>query len=475
MTFKPILAGALFLIAISGSLDAQTPPANVPPASPNNIVDTPLPNKVLGQESLSGRYGANAEVTSIVQDIPVFRSPYAGANSLRAHGETEVSHSYTLYLWAHPNPRLEFYVNPEIALGNGVSDGDGLAGYSNGDLIGQPMFRPDPYLARAFVRWRIPLKSSGGANAQDQAVKPANDIIGGRLPASRLVIVVGKIAISDHIDTNAYANNARTQFFNTAFVNNLAYDKAGDPRGYTHGVVISLVRPHFAVRLGTVALPTVAGGPHVSYNLRSQHSEQLEIELHPKLLTEPNAQAMVLRLLAYRNEGTMGRYRDALNTTPGTTPDVTTVRKRGAAKYGFGLNFEQGLSDGRATGIFGRFGWNDGATETVSSAEADRLMSLGGQISGAHWKRGNDILGIALAQSDLSSAHKRYLAAGGLGLTLGDGGLTYGSERVAEVYYSYQLTANASLSPDYQLVHNPGFNRDRSPASLVSLRLHLKF
>ena len=151
------------------------------------------------------------------------------------------------------------------------------------------------------------------------------------------------------------------------------------------------------------------------------------------------------------------------------------MRKRGAAKYGFGLNFEQGLSDGRATGIFGRFGWNDGATETVSSAEADRLMSLGGQISGAHWKRGNDILGIALAQSDLSSAHKRYLAAGGLGLTLGDGGLTYGSERVAEVYYSYQLTANASLSPDYQLVHNPGFNRDRSPASLVSLRLHLKF
>lgn len=458
-----LLIPALF----TSSLHAQTPPV-----SPGETEETPLPNKVLGQTPLSAKYGANAEVTYILQNLFPFHSAYSGTNSLPSRRETEVSHSYTLYLWAHPSPRFEVYVNPELALGHGVGDGDGLAAYSDGDLIGQPNFRPQPYLARAFVRWRIPLQPGKKGS---QTINPANDVVGGHLPASRLVFAVGKIAVSDHIDVNIYANNARTQFLNNAFVNNLAYDKAGDPRGYNHGVVVSLLRPAFAVRFGSVAMPTISGGPNCSYNLRSQHAEHIEIEAHPKLLRGPSAQPMILRFLSYRNVGTMGRYRDALEAAAGTTPDVTAVRRRGAYKYGFGLNFEQGLSDGGVTGIFGRFGWNDGQTETFSYAEADRVLSFGGQVSGLRWKRPNDILGIAAAQSDLSHAHKDYLAAGGAGLALGDGALSYGSERVAEVYYAYQLTATTSLSPDYQYIRNPGFNRERGPASLLSVRLHLTF
>lgn len=61
-------------------------------------------------------------------------------------------------------------------------------------------------------------------------------------------------------------------------------------------------------------------------------------------------------------------------------------------------------------------------------------------MSGVHWKRSKDILGAAVAQSDLSAAHEDYLAAGGVGLSLGDGRLHYGSEQVAEVYYSLGLT-----------------------------------
>ncbi len=463
-----VLIACVFALA-NGSLHAQTPAA--PPASPPQTGETPLPNKVLGRSPLQKKYGANAELTDILQNLFPFHSAYSGTNSLPSRRETEVSHSYTLYLWAHPTPRFEAYVNPELALGQGTGAGDGLAAYSNGDLIGQPNFRPQPYLARAFVRYRVPLEGGG----PKQAIKSGNETIGGNLPASRLVFVAGKFAVSDHIDLNTYANNARNQFFNNAFVNNLAYDKAGDPRGYTDGGIVSIIRPGLAVRFGSVALPTVSGGPDVSYNLRSQHAEQLEVETHPKLLGGAKAQAMILRLLAYRNEGTMGRYRDALAAAQGMTPDVTAVRRRGAFKYGFGLNFEQGISDGGASGIFGRFGWNDGQTETFSYAEADRVASFSGQVSGAHWKRANDILGVAVAQSDLSSAHKEYLAAGGLGLTLGDGALSYGSERVAEVYYSYQLTSNASLSPDYQFIKNPGFNRDRGPVSLAALRLHLTF
>ena len=474
MTMRIIFTVCFFVLA--GSLHAQTPAAAGAAASTSQMGETPLPNKVLGRAPLGKKYGANAEVTYILQNLFPFHSAYSGTNSLPSRRAAELSHSYTLYLWAHPSRRFEVYVNPELALGHGIGDGDGLAAYSNGDLIGQPNFRPQPYLARAFVRYRVPLQGGSDGNASPkQNVKPGNDIIGGSLPASRLVFVAGKFAISDHIDTNTYANNPRNQFLNNAFVNNLAYDKAGDPRGYTHGGVVSILRPGLAVRFGSVALPTVSGGPDVSYNLRSQHAEQLEVETHPKLLNGVHAQALVLRLLAYRNEGTMGSYRDALGAAQGMTPDVTAVRRRGASKYGFGLNFEQGISDGGASGVFGRLGWNDGRTETFSYAEADRVVSFGGQVSGAHWKRPQDVLGVAVAQSDLSKDHNDYLAAGGLGLALGDGALSYGSERVAEVYYSYQMTSNASLSPDYQFIHNPGFNRDRGPVSLISLRLHLTF
>src|SRR5437879_3022561 len=137
----------------------------------------------------------------------------------------------------------------------------------------------------------------------------------------------------------------------------------------------------------------------------------------------------------------MGRYRDALAQAQGSgkPPDVTAVRQSGAAKHGFGLNFEQPLAEGGATGLFGRWGWNDGATESFAYTEADRTLTFGGQLSGAHWRRSQDRVGVALAWNGLSAAHRDYLAAGGTGFVLGDGRLRYGAERVFEAYYSYQL------------------------------------
>lgn len=465
----PVGPSALLMTAlclVPPSLYAQTPAAEP--------TQTPLPNQVLGQVIAPTKYAVIGESTFILQALPAFHNPYAGTNSLPGHGAVSFSHTYALYAGVRLTPRLEAYLNPEIALGNGIGAGDGLGAYSNGDLIGQPSLRADPYLARAFLRWRIPLVSSQRPKPR-QIVSPGNDVIGGSLPAARLVLIAGKLAVSDHIDVNAYANNARTQFLNAAFINNVAYDRAGDTRGYTHGVVASVLYPNAALRFGFVAPPTVAGGVDTSYHLPSQHSEQAELELHPEFSPSQHT-PLIVRLLAYRNVGTMGHYADALSSASGgAPPDVTAVRRRGAEKYGFGLNFEQALADSGASGVFGRLGWNDGHTETFSTAEVDRVVSLGGQISGAHWHRASDVLGVAIAQSDLSGPHKAYLAAGGLGLALGDGALSYGSERVVEAYYAYQLSPKASLSPGYQFIQNPGFNRARGPASVASLRLHVTF
>jgi high affinity Mn2+ porin len=71
--------------------------------------------------------------------------------------------------------------------------------------------------------------------------------------------------------------------------------------------------------------------------------------------------------------------------------------------------------------------------------------------------------------------HQDYLARGGEGFLLGDGGLTYGEEQVVEAFYRIQLGRYTQLSPDLQYIRNPGYNRDRGPATVVSMRLNVRY
>ena len=86
----------------------------------------------------------------------------------------------------------------------------------------------------------------------------------------------------------------------------------------------------------------------------------------------------------------------------------------------------------------------------------------------------HDRIGIGYAVNALSKDHRDFLAAGGMGILIGDGRLNYGSERVLEGYYRVAVTAYASLTADYQNLRNPAYNRDRGPVSILGLRLHIQ-
>jgi high affinity Mn2+ porin len=47
-------------------------------------------------------------------------------------------------------------------------------------------------------------------------------------------------------------------------------------------------------------------------------------------------------------------------------------------------------------------------------------------------------------------------------------------EIITEVYYALQLLRWFAASVGYQFFDNPGYNRDRGPVSVVSLRGHLE-
>jgi high affinity Mn2+ porin len=96
-------------------------------------------------------------------------------------------------------------------------------------------------------------------------------------------------------------------------------------------------------------------------------------------------------------------------------------------------------------------------------------------VNGKRWGRPDDTWGLSGIVSGLSSEHRAYLAAGGDGFILGDGRLNYGPEEVIEAYYLWQPVKWLSITPDYQFIQNPGYNRDRGPVSVFGIRAHAQF
>ncbi len=403
------------------------------------------------------------------QNVPGFHSPYEGEHSFRTDGGEghNLTHIYGVYLGSQVLPSLQAYLDIEMAKGSGISKGQGLGGYTDGDVIrtGTVDLGTGPYIARAYLRYSYTL------SAETEKVERGQDQLPGNEPNSRLEIKAGRLAIADDFDLNSYANNTRTQFLNYSFINNTAWDYAANTRGYTNGFVISLFQPKWRLAFGGYQMVTTANGNIFDEHILQAQGSNLELTL------KPNNAGTVIRLLTFLNQGRMGNYADAIALGHATSavPSVLADEKPGRTKYGFGLNFEQPIGDNGETGIFGRLGWNDGHNETFSYTEVDQEVSAGVQISGIHWKRAEDHLGIAYAFDGLSSDHRNYLADGGLGMLIGDGKLSYGLEQILEAYYRLQIGKYVQVSPDFQYIINPGYNRDRGPAAVYSMRLRLSY
>jgi carbohydrate-selective porin OprB len=125
--------------------------------------------------------------------------------------------------------------------------------------------------------------------------------------------------------------------------------------------------------------------------------------------------------------------------------------------------------------LFGRRGWNEGQHESYAYTEVDETVELGVGVRGTHWGRKFDRAGLAFLSNGISRDHQEYLALGGLGFLLGDGRLNYDRENIVETYYTLHAWRGVYPSFGFQYVANPGYNRDRGPVLVPSLRLHLEF
>ena len=408
----------------------------------------------------------SAQGNFIFQWHPRFHAEYSGPNSFDHASEQAVSAIETIYTGLRLSPTTEAVFDLESAGGRGLSNVTGLAGLPNIDAVRQ--LDGVPYIARLWYREVIPLSS----DTIEVDRGPLSQLT--TLPVRRLDIHFGKFDLVDFFDLNSVANDSHMQFLNWTVANNGAFDYAADVRGYTYGLILDLEDRLWGFRFGEAMLSRHPNGLNVQKNLQDAHSENYELELRPTLMENRRT---AIRLLGFTNFANMGDYHQAIDLflagkTP--TPEIDAHPRRVSLKYGFGLNVEQEFTDDLRG--FMRAGWNEGQHETWNYTECDQTVALGGDLRGTLWSRPQDKFGLAFVVNGISRNHRRYLELGGLGFDLGDGRLTYGSEKIMECYYNFPIALHSGIfgALDLQYVDNQGYNRDRGPVVIPGLRLHVE-
>ncbi len=467
--FVQSVLATIFALLVCSVAAKSTPGQVSTQAPPQDLFDPAEPDAVtLFPHSDTSRYWISGQANIIFQWHPTFRSKYSGKNSLPAAAENDTSKVYTLFLGYELTSTTEVFLDAESAGGHGIGAAFGLAGFVNLDVVRNPTLGATPYLARAMLRQIIPLSSETVTEPRDQFHLATS------VPVRRIEFRVGKFGMADFFDLNQWGTDSHLQFLNWTVDNDGAYDYAANTRGYTDGLILEYDDHWFTARFGEVLMPKVANGIHLDADIARARAENLELDATGGLIAHRQG---TVRLLGYLNHADMGNYREAiadfLASDRSSPPDIIATRRQGRHRYGFELNFEQSITDD--VGVFGRLGWSDGRNESFAYTEVDRTLELGGFSKGTPWHRRNDRAGVAFVANGIVAAHRQYLALGGLGFLLGDGGLTYGPEKIFEGFYTAHLWRGFFASFDIQHINNPGYNQDRGPVTVPGLRLHVDF
>ena len=417
------------------------------------------------------RYWVSGQANIIFQGRLPFHSPYEGPNSFRSSAEYKTSMVGTLYMGVRPTRSTRYNTDLifdlEAAEGRGLSQALGLAGFSNLDVVRNPNLGGLPYIARYQVHQVIGLT--------DETTKQGPNFfaLATEVPARRIEFRAGKLTLPDFFDFNDIGSDSHLQFMNWTADNNGAWDYAADTRGYTVGAMAEYDDRSWTIRYGVFAMPVVANGIAMDWAFSRAHAQNGELEVRHGFVPQRKGTS---RVLFFANTAHMGSYREAVNAYlagEDATPTITLHEHFGALKYGFGYNVQQELTENAR--IFGRFGWNEGQKESFAYTEVDQTVELGGDYFGRRWHRAADKLGVLMVSNAIKRDHQNYLRFGGLGFLVGDGKLNYGRENIVESYYTWHAWRGLFYSLDVQHFNNPGYNRDRGPAWVGSVRAHVDF
>jgi high affinity Mn2+ porin len=465
----------------------QLTPANTQPATAETSpslptaqeMETSRPGSAAKQaDEPEQNWNFHAQNTDIVQGDPAFSARYSGPGSLNRRGEVQETVTADAFAGARLWPGAEAHIDGLMWQGFGLSSTHGIEAFPNDDAFKAGTKTPAGIIARLFVRETI------GFGGEQEDVPDVQLNLAGKQDISRLTITAGRFSPTDICDNNTYAQNPHEQFMNWGAVTDLAWDYGEDTIGYTTGIALDFNQLNWALRYGFFQMPSEKNGytgddqilkwPYEgsaddgpfwrSWAMMLEGERRYSIRSHPG----------TIRFMAWLDEAHFASYTEAtaILKADGPGADISAARAY-RFKYGFGVNWEQEVL--KNVGIFSRLGWNDGHEESWTFTDVNWTGSLGMSVTGDAWHRPDDTFGLVGIVSGASRENQKFLEAGGVDLTDGDGALSYRPEKVLETYYALQLSKNAQITWDYQFVDDPAFNHDRGPVSVFGARLHFEF
>jgi len=266
-----------------------------------------------------------------------------------------------------------------------------------------------------------------------------------------ILIAFGQMDLTSYFDSNHYANSETDQFLAQQFVNNNTIEWGGDKNFFGPGVVLGL-NPSETV--GVLMGFFEGDGNYKDFFDDPFLMGQLSIQ------TETGGREGNVRLYGW------GRLTDHCNSASDPLAfldcaliDPVDQIKKQDRNTGFGFSLDQQVSEG--IGVWSRFGYQD---PDVSQFEF--AVSGGAALSGEMFGRPDDELGIAYGASFLSSPYE--LASGFNDV-----------EHYAELYYRLiplnGVRPEIQISPDIQMVVNPGGDSSVNPVFIWGFRTQVNF
>jgi high affinity Mn2+ porin len=414
--------------------------------------------------SQSDIWEMHAQTTYIQQGYPWLRSPYVGPNSFTPWAQSRNTWTASAFLGLRLWNGGEVYYNPELLQGFGLHATTGAAGFPNGEA--QKSNFPYP----RYITSRLFFRQTFGFGGGEQTVESSYGQMAEKMDTRALMVQVGRFAVHDLFDTNSYAQDPRSDFLNWSVWAAGAFDYLADKVGLGYGAVAAFTDKYWALRVGYFLTGSQPDSNQFDMHFFTRGAYIAELTTRWSLFSRIGR----LRVGIWEDTYLAGSFSEALDLTalePGLNPNDAIIQtRRGRTEYGYYLNLEQPLSD--YVGVFGRWSWNNGKMEISAFTDISNSLAFGAVINGKGWGRPDDRIGIAGVTNGLSADERAFLAAGGLGILIGDGQLNYYRENIIEIYYAMRLVKQLTLTFDYQFMMNPAYNADRGPISIFSARLH---
>lgn len=284
-----------------------------------------------------------------------------------------------------------------------------------------------------------------------------------RLLNDRIEIRLGKVDNIDTFDRNAYADNYMKEFMNKVYYYNPTL-----PATKGLGAFLRVWPVDWLYLQAMVVDPDYkettcshgAGGFDTAFGGEDRFRAFWEFGLLPD------------KMEVFKDQGLLpGHYRFGW----WLDPKVKTVfiddlggvlaERHRSGDVGWYFNMDQmvwkeseGPKDKQGLGVFARYGWAHRDVNRIS-----HFWSVGAAYQGLIPSREADVLAFGVAQSILSSQYRHNVNS------LAD------RETVYELYYAINVTPWCIITPDVQVITNPGGNKDARDALVGGVRFKIVF